>query len=58
MAKGSWFWVIFVLLALLGLLFSWPGHPYYSPWFGLGWTLIVLLLIGIIGWAVFGPPVK
>jgi hypothetical protein len=48
------FWVIY----LIALIFSWREYapPAGQPW-RFAW-LIVFLLIGILGWGVFGPVIK
>jgi hypothetical protein len=50
------FWVIY----LIALLVSWWG--YYDagkPWFRpFGGALAVWVLVGILGWRVFGPAVR
>lgn len=58
MAAGTWFWIIFVLFALLGLFFMWPYNTVVGPWGPFGWNVIILILIGLLGWKAFGPPVK
>lgn len=54
MAAGQWFWIIFVLCAIFGG-FSLYGNP-DRRWFGGG--IVVFILIGLIGWSQFGPPLK
>jgi hypothetical protein len=49
------FWVIY----LLALLVSWwgyytPGQPWFRPF---GGALAIWVLVGILGWRVFGPAV-
>lgn len=54
MTVGTWYWIILVLCAIFG------GWQLYSPSPRfLGWTpLVVLVLLGLIGYAVFGSPIK
>lgn len=52
-----WFWVLYVICVAFGM---WsgrvPGQPYtYRNW---GANLVIFILLGILGWAQFGPPVK
>ncbi len=54
MPKGMLFWVIYVLCVIFGGWFGYTGFGYY----GLGCSLVVFVLIGILGWANFGPPVQ
>jgi hypothetical protein len=54
MTKGTWFWLIFALLvlSLVGGYFLWPLY--------LTWHVgaVVLVLVGLVGWKVFGGPVQ
>jgi hypothetical protein len=57
MTRGVWFWILLVL----GLFFSWwmeytPPNPY--PFKRGVWFLLVFVLLAILGWTVFGGPVK
>jgi hypothetical protein len=57
MSKGVWFWVIWVLavLAYFGVFaFGWGG-PIYGP---VGQGVILFVLVGLVGWQVFGPPIQ
>jgi hypothetical protein len=50
------FWVIFVVAILF---FGWLGYSAgpYSPHL-LGGSVVTMVLIGILGWKVFGPAVQ
>lgn len=53
MSAGIWFWIIFVLFLLLGFFgIYWWGWPLWSG------GLIVVILLGLLGWKVFGPPIQ
>jgi hypothetical protein len=58
-SPGVWFWIIYVLFAILGVLFNWPvqQNDVYA-WRPLGWSFIVLILLGLLGFGVFGPPIR
>ena len=59
MDKGVWFWIIYVIFVILGLFFNWPAPPYQPNAFRpFGWSVVVLILIGILGWGIFGPPIR
>ena len=52
MAAGIWFWIIFVLCCIgigLGFYFAWPVY---------GVIGIVFILLGLLGYKVFGGPVQ
>jgi hypothetical protein len=59
-APGVWFWIIYVVFALLGVLFNWPVTGANDPyaWRPLGWSFVVLILLGLLGWGIFGPPIR
>jgi len=56
MPKGILFWVIMLLLLLGGL-----GGYFWAGGLGLMWGgcgLILWIVIALIGWQVFGPPIQ
>ena len=59
MPAGLWFWIIYVLCLVLGLGLNWPANPGdRNAWRPFGSNLVVLILLGLLGWGVFGPPIK
>jgi hypothetical protein len=61
MAAASWFWVLYVLCVVIGLFFGWPSapsQPGYGHWRPFGITVIIFVLVGILGFWVFGSPIK
>ncbi len=50
------FWVIYVLSLLFGLWSHWPVSVGNAR--PLAVTLIIFVLVGILGWEVFGAAVK
>jgi hypothetical protein len=57
MTLQIWFWLFYVLALVFGLWRDYPGTGAY-PWrYGAG-TFLLFVLIGILGWATFGSPVK
>lgn len=52
MQAGIWFWIIFALCAL-GLLGVW-----WFGWPSWGYAVVVFILLGLLGWKVFGPPIQ
>ncbi len=55
MSAGIWFWIIYVLCVLFGLWSDWPADRNMRP---LGGRLVVFILLGLLGWRVFGPPIQ
>jgi hypothetical protein len=52
MQAGVWFWIIFVISILF------VGWAYYPYTFHSGAGLIPMILIGLLGYRVFGKPVQ
>jgi hypothetical protein len=56
MSVGIWFWVIMVIGIIFWGFVTWrpvPGNPYYAS----GPNLVIFILIFLLGWGVFGPPI-
>jgi hypothetical protein len=52
------FWVLYIITLILSCWMGWPdGAPTRATMRPLGGALIVYILIGILGWAVFGPAI-
>lgn len=50
------FWVIYIICLVFGVWgFYVPGQPWYRP---AGGYVILWILVGILGWHVFGPAVR
>ena len=60
MGANIWFWLIYVLVGVLGILGMNPWRPVSGqyPWAPFGSWLILFILIGILGIAVFGSPIR
>lgn len=58
MPAGIWFWIIYVIFVLLGGFFWWPRGSEPNRFYPFGGYLVVMVLIGLLGWGVFGPPIK
>lgn len=56
MPMGVLFWVLMLLWLLLGLWWSWP--PEGRGWGPVGGNLMLFLLLLLLGWKVFGPPLQ
>lgn len=53
MTAGQWFWIVYVIFFIFG---GWIAWPYGGR--AIGATVVIMLLIGLLGWGVFGPPLK
>jgi hypothetical protein len=56
MSAGIWFWIIYVICAVLGGYFA--LRPEADRYGRFGWSIILLILLGLLGWGIFGPPIK
>lgn len=54
MSKGLLFWILMILWLLFGLWTHWPITGYSA----IGNMFLLFILFAILGWQVFGPPVK
>lgn len=56
MTLQVWFWIFMVI----GLVFgTWINYDPQRPWFRWGGGhLLIFILLAILGWQVFGSPVK
>lgn len=52
------FWVLMLLWLVLGFWTSWPGQRPALPYGPLGSNLLLFILLGLLGWAVFGAAVR
>lgn len=55
MTLQNWFWILWVIWAFFG---AWGYRSPEQPWARGGWTLMTLVLFFILGWGVFGAPLK
>lgn len=56
MTKGMLFWVIYLMSLLVGW---WGYYEPNTPWFKrAGYSFVLWVLVGILGWAVFGSAVR
>jgi len=59
MSAAIWFWILFVVTLVFGVFIQNPWRPAGGPnWAPFGGWLILFVLIGILGWGVFGPPIR
>jgi len=56
MPMGLMFWILMLLWLVFGLV--WHFSPTFGTYGPLGSTLLLFLLFLLLGWQVFGSPVK
>jgi hypothetical protein len=52
MTAGIWFWILYVLSIVFAGYWWWPFNADRGP------SLIAYILIGLLGWGVFGAPIR
>lgn len=52
------FWLIMLLVLVFNVATSWPKSDAPFSWSKSGVSLLNFVLLGIIGWRVFGPPIQ
>lgn len=57
MTMGLVFWILMLIWLVFGLLWNWPGNPVTLPYGPLGNTVLLFILLLLLGWHSFGPPV-
>jgi hypothetical protein len=57
MQLGLAFWIIMLLWLVLGFWWSWPQTQNGVYW-PMGNTLLLFVLFVIVGWKLFGPPIR
>ena len=50
------FWILMIVTLAFGLLLAWPRAPEQRYVFG--GSLLWWLLLFLLGWGVFGPPLR
>jgi hypothetical protein len=59
MQKGLLFWILMLLWLVLGLFVHWPTSSGSAASYGpVAGGLVLFVLIGLLGWKVFGPPLQ
>jgi uncharacterized membrane protein YuzA (DUF378 family) len=58
MSANIWFWLIYVIVGIAGILGLGPWRATAYPWAPFGSWLILFILIGILGITVYGSPIR
>lgn len=53
MSVALFFWIVFLIWIVLGAWRNWPSPGAHS-----GYDLLLVILVGTLGWHAFGPPVR
>jgi hypothetical protein len=56
MTAGIWFWIIYVISLIFSGGWYWRNQATLAP-FG-PFSLLFFILIGLLGWGVFGAPIR
>jgi hypothetical protein len=57
MTMGLLFWILMLFWLLFGLWSNWGGIV-AGQWHPLGNSLLLFILLLLLGWAAFGPPIR
>jgi hypothetical protein len=55
MGAGQWFWIVYVICVLFGAWGHYPFQTNYRPFLS---YIVLFVLIGLLGWHDFGPPLR
>ncbi len=55
MTAGIWFWILYAVCLIFSGGWYWrsPESKPFAPY-----GLVFFVLIGLLGWGVFGPPIR
>jgi hypothetical protein len=56
MTAGIWFWIFFVISIVFSGGWYWRNQAILQPYGP--FSLIFFILIGLLGWGVFGAPIR
>jgi hypothetical protein len=56
MTAGIWFWILYVISIVVSGGWYWRNQAILAP-FG-PFSLLFFILIGLLGWGVFGAPIR
>jgi hypothetical protein len=53
MSLGLAFWILMLIWLVFGFAWHWGVMGPYGPW---GFSLLLFILLALLGWHAFGPP--
>ena len=59
MKMGLLFWILMLICVVFGVWANWPAGGGTTVAYGpMGGTILLLVLVGLLGWKVFGAPLQ
>ncbi len=58
MTLAVWFWLFYVISIVFGIWDGWVPVAGANPYARRGWYVVLYLMLGCLGWKVFGSPVQ
>jgi hypothetical protein len=58
MSRGLLFWILVILWVIFGFFGAAIVDARHVVYVGWGSNLLLLILFALLGWQVFGPPIK
>ena len=55
MGSGQWFWIVYIIIGIFGGGYGFAANLDRRY---LGFGGVIFILIGLLGWGVFGPPIR
>jgi hypothetical protein len=52
------FWILMLFWLVFGVWSFWPAGGAAPLYGAMGWDLVLFLLVGLLGWKVFGAPLQ
>ena len=58
MKMGLLIWILMLVWLLFGLWSQWPSGVGTADYRPVGGSVLLFLVVGLLGWKVFGPPLQ
>jgi len=56
MTRGLLFWILMILWVIFSIWWFWPAAG--GSYVVLGFPVLIFILLALLGWQVFGAPIK